>query len=121
MAVKETARIARRNQRITFQKRTVVVDKYKNHTSTWEDYFTCSAYASTYEATEDESAVTTEERSVTFEVRFCPELSSVTSTGFQIVFHGDEYNIESVDLMNYQYHTIRFLCRRNKRKETANG
>lgn len=117
MAVNETARIARRNQRITFQKRTVVVDKYANHTSTWEDYFSCSAYASTYEAAEDVSEVTTEERTVTFEVRYCPELSGVTSTNYRIIFEGDQYDIESVDMMNYQYKTLKFKAKRVKREE----
>lgn len=116
MVLTGTGRIARRNARITVQKRTVLVDKYQNHTSAWEDYFTCSAYASTYEAAEDVSEVTTEERSVTFEMRFCPELAAVTSTEYRILFNGSQYNIESVDMMNYQNRTIRFITRRVKRE-----
>lgn len=117
MAILDTARIARRNTRITFQKRTVEIDKYHNHLSSWTDYFECSAYASTYAADESEGEVTTEEKSVTFETRYCPELSTVTSTEFRILFNGDEYNIESVDLMNYQNRTIKFTCHKNARKE----
>lgn len=118
MAVTETGRIARRNARITFQKRIVVVDSYHNHLSTWDDYFTCSAYASTYAASEESSTVTTEERQITFETRWCPELADITSTNFRIIFNEDQYNIESVDMMNYQYQTIKFTCRREKRKES---
>lgn len=118
MAIAETGRIARRTARVTFQKRTVVADKYQNHTSSWEDYFSCFAYADTYAASEDEAEVTTEERQVTFETRYCPELADVTSTGYRIIFRDDQYNIESVDMMNYQNRTLRFTCRREKRKES---
>ena len=41
MAVKGlngTARIARKNERITFQKNAVTVDRYGNHMSVWTDY-----------------------------------------------------------------------------------
>lgn len=115
MPVTQTGRIARRNERITFQRNEVYSDKYKNRLQQWTDYFTCSAYASTYAAQEEGDAVISEERSVTFECRWCPELAAVTSTEFRILFHGDRYNILSVDPMNYQRQAIRFTCRREKR------
>ena len=104
--------IARFNERITIQKNTVVIDKYKNHKNVWEDYFSCYSYPSTYQAEEDESVVTTEERSITFEVRYCSELAGITSTEYRVVFHGDNYDIESIDMMNYQRKTIRLKCRK---------
>ena len=107
--------IARYNQRITFQKNTITTDEYRNHIQEWTDYFTCCAYANTYVAHEDGEKVISEERSVTFEIRYCPELAAVTSTGYRIIFDGDAYNIESVDMMNYQGKEIRFTCRREKR------
>ncbi|MBQ9399518.1 MAG: head-tail adaptor protein, partial [Bacteroidales bacterium] len=82
--------------RITFQQNAVYSDKYKNRLQQWTDYFTCSAYASTYAAQEDGDEVISEEKSVTFECRWCPELDVVTSTGFRVLFHGDHYNILSV-------------------------
>ena len=115
------ARIARKNVRITFQKNTVSSDQYQNRVRTWEDYFSCYAYASTYEAKESGDVVPAEERSITFETRYCPELAVVTATGYRIVFHEEQYDILSVDPMNYQNQAIRFSCRREKRQEVGNG
>ena len=115
MEITQTGRIARKNVRITFQRNEVYSDRYKNRLQQWTDYFSCFAYASTYAAQEDGDTVTSEERSVTFEARWCPELASVTSTGFRVLFEGDAYNILSVDMMNYQRQAIRFTCRKEKR------
>ena len=52
--------IARMNERITIEKNTVVVDKIGNHVNTWEEYFSCYTYASTYEAQESGDEVTEE-------------------------------------------------------------
>ena len=81
-----SARIARRNVRITFQKNAVAPDAYMNRVRTWTDYFTCFAYASTFNEQESGNEVTYEERQVTFECRYCPELAPVTSTGYRILF-----------------------------------
>ena len=108
-------KIGRMNERITFQKNEIVTDQYKNRVPVWSDYFSCYAYASTYTANEDGDAVTSEERNVTFQVRYCSELADVTSTGYRILFHGEAYNILSVDRMNYQKQEIRFACRKEKR------
>ena len=53
--------------------------------------------------------------SVTFSVRYCRETAAVTSTGYRVHFHGDIYNILSIDPMNYQRKEIRFICRREAR------
>ena len=115
MVLTKTARIARRNERITFQKNSITVDRYKNHVQEWADYFSCYAYPNTYTTQEGGDAVTSEERSITFHVRYCSELAEVTSTGYRIVFRGEKYNIISVDMMNYQKQEIRFSCRKEKR------
>ena len=107
--------IAAMRVRITFQKNAVTVDKYGNHKNGWTDYFSCWAYASTYTANEDGDVVVSEEESITFQVRYCPELAAVTSTGYRILFHDTVYNIRSVDRMNYQKQEIRFACRKEKR------
>lgn len=115
MPVTPSGRIARKNVRITFQRNAVYSDKYKNRLQQWADYFSCFAYASTYAAHEDGEEVTHEERSITFSCRWCPELAAVSSTGFRVVFNGENYNILSVDPMNYQKREIQFTCRREKR------
>ena len=108
-------KIGRMNERITFQKNEIVTDQYKNRVPVWSDYFSCWAYASTYTAGEDGNVVISEEESITFQVRYCPELAAVTSTGYRILFHGAVYNIRSVDRMNYQKQELQFACRKEKR------
>ena len=115
MAQVKEKKIAEKNERITFQKNEVMVDRYKNHTSLWSDYFDVWAYASTYIANEKEDALTSDERRIAFHVRWCSELSVVTSDGWRILFRGEVYNILSVDLMNYQKREIRFSCRKEQR------
>ena len=70
-----------------------MVDKVGNHVNTWEEYFSCYTYASTYEGKESGDEVTEENRSVTFSVRYCRETAAVTSNGYRVNFHGDLYNI----------------------------
>lgn len=107
--------IARMNERITFQKNSVAVDAVGNHRNVWEDYFSCFTYASTYAANESEGEVSAEQRSVTFCCRYCSELACVSSTGYRILFGGDIYNIQSVDMMNYQREELRFHAVREVR------
>ena len=116
--MKDTVRITRKNVRIMFQKSEAVVDQYKNHINRWRDYFLCFAYANTYSAQENGDEVTYENRSITFEKRYCPELAAVTSTNYRILFNNEAYNITSVDMMNYQNKSIKFVCQREKRQDT---
>ena len=108
--------IARFGERITFQKNTAYMDRYGNHKNAWEDYFTCHAYVSTWQKEETEGPATNEERSVTFEVRWCSELAGLSSDHYQVVFRGEAYNIQSVDFMNYQKKTIRLKAERTIRR-----
>lgn len=111
--------ISKLNERIVIEKNAVIVDAVGNHKNTWTEYFSCHAYASTYQAEEKEEATVTEERSVNFTVRWCSETSAVTSTGFRVRFRGEAYDIESVDLMNYRKREVRLKCRREKHKSGA--
>ena len=106
--------IARLNERIMIQKCSVAVDRYRNHLAEWTDYFSCHAYASTYTKEEGTGVATTDERSISFEIRYCSEVSDLTSTEYRVIFHGDVYNIASVDMMNYQRKSIKLLCRKER-------
>ena len=108
--------IEKLNERITIEKSTVVTDKVGNHRNTWEDYFTCFAYASTYQAQEEEGEVTAEQKSVVFTVRWCSETRGLTSTGYRIRFREQLYNIETVDPMNYQKKILKIHCRLERRQ-----
>ena len=108
--------IEKLSERIVIQTNSVSMDQYGNHVPQWVDYFSCSAYASTFIKAENEnSAVPTDERLITFEVRYCSELRNITSTGYRVLFHGEAYNIESVDMMNWQKKMIHLKCRKEKR------
>ena len=109
-------KIARFNERIMIQKNEVVTDKYGNHKNSWTDFYTCFAYASTYQYDkENEAATTTEERTINFEVRYCGELKDLDSTHFRVAFHGDSYDIQMVDFMNYPKKTTRIVCKLQKK------
>ena len=109
--------IARFNERLTIQKNVVTVDEYKNHLNIWTDYFSCYTYASTFQSDrEREEAVTSEERTISFEVRYCTDLQDLDSTHYRVVFHGDQYDIQTVDFMNYQKKVIRIMCKLAKKE-----
>ena len=104
------------NERITIQQSKHMTDKVGNHRTAWVDYYTCFAYASTYEAQEDEGEVTAEQKSVVFRVRWCSEVNKLTSTGFRVLFRGELYDITSVEPMNYNKKTIKLHCRLERRQ-----
>ena len=105
-------KIARFNERITFQKNVATVDKYQNHVNVWTDYFYCYTYASTYQLDREEGGtVIREDQTITFEVRYCSELKTLDSIHFRVLFHDDVYNIQNVDMMNYQRKTIKVRCK----------
>ena len=108
--------ISKLNERITIEKNAVVTDAIGNHKNTWTHYFSCYAYASTYQAEEKESEVSSEERSVTFTVRWCSETRGLTSTGYRIRFREQLYDIESIDPMNFQKKTLKIHCRLERRQ-----
>lgn len=107
--------IEKLNERITFQHHEVIVDEYGNHRKDWVDYFTCSTYASTFAKDESPDVVTTDQRQITFQCRYCSELAPVTSTSYRAVFHDEIYDIVSVDPMNYQRKMIHFKCQKVQR------
>ena len=114
--------IARLSERITFQKNVAVVDKYRNHINTWKDYYTCHAYACTYQTDrEDGNPVIREDQTISFEVRYCSELKELDSIHFRVLFHGDVYNIQSVDMMNYQHKSIKVKCKLESARNLAAG
>ena len=108
--------IERMNERIIIQKNTAVADRYGNRKAVWTDYFTCWSYASTYQYDREKEAVITEqEQTVIFEARYCSELKNLDSTHYRILFHGETYDIQSVDMMNYQRKTLRIRTQKEAR------
>ena len=107
--------IERMNEKIIIQHNEASTDQWLNHYLLWTDYFTCWAYASTQAKDEQPNVTTTDQRGITFEVRFCSELEGITSDSYRVIFHDEIYNIESVDMMNWMRKTIKLKCRKVER------
>ena len=92
-----------------------MTDRYGNHKPEWTDYYSCRAYAITYIHDETETATISDERTITFEVRYCSELVNITSIGFRVIFHDAVYDIDSVDMMNWKRKTVKLKCRKESK------
>lgn len=91
--------IAAMRVRVTFQKNTVIVDKYGNHKTGWADYFSCWATVGTSSGSESSGVVINPEESLDFTCRYCSELADVESTKYRIIAEGRTYNITYVNPM----------------------
>ncbi len=110
--------IARLSERITIEKNETHMDAVGNHINEWTEYFSCAAYAAatTYQQREQEKAGTiVGENGLVFTVRYCSELKDLDSTHYRVIFHGDAYNITSVDMMNYDHKSIKIACEQERR------
>ena len=97
--------------RITIQKNETVTDKYGNHKSVWQDYFTCwaTAVTSSLSSQEEESAGhTLEEDRLDITVRWSSETAAVDSKGFRIMLGERIYNILGIDDMAYKRKSRKF-------------
>lgn len=114
--------IAAMRVRVTFQKKTVIVDKYGNHKNDWTDYFSCWATAGsnttmtgTGTGSESSGVVIRSEESLAFTCRWCSELAAVESTKYRIICDGKTYNIIYVNPMGYKKNVLKFNCELEKK------
>ena len=110
--------IAAMNERIMFQRHIVNVDDIGNHINTWSDYFTCwaSVKSSKLNVNEkDEAAQTLEQERLDFTIRYCSQVSEITSTEYRIIFRERIYNIDRVDKGDFKKEMLKisaYLVRR---------
>lgn len=109
--------IAAMRVRVTFQKNTIVSDKYGNRKQTWADYFSCYATAGsnnsisgTGTGSESTGVVIRSEESIAFTCRWCEALAAVESTKYRIVCEGKTYNITYVNPMGFKRNSVKFSC-----------
>ena len=91
--------------RITIQRNDTVRDKYGNHKSVWQDYFSCWATAVTsgLSTKEEESAGhTAEEDRLDLTVRWSSETAVVNSKQYRVLISDRIYNILSIDEMGFK-------------------
>lgn len=95
-------------ERITIQKSTVKKDKIGNHTLTWEDAYSCAAYANNLSGDEYWSArQVNAEAELDFIVRHCSEISELDTEHYRILFHERIYNISFIDNVQYKNKSVK--------------
>ena len=108
--------VARLSERIVIQENTATVDRVGNHINTWADYISCHAKKSAEAPKEDtEAGVVWDDSNIDFTIRWCEKTSSVTSTGFRVLFRSSIYEISGVDHMNFKRKAVKLHCRRVER------
>lgn len=107
------------NERIMFQKSSVVTDNIGNHKNVWSDYYSCFATISDStgksNAEETEAGHTSDTSDISFTVRYCKKVMAVTVTEFRILWRGSIYNIQKTDHLNMKKHALKFRCEKAER------
>lgn len=104
------------NRRITIQKHTTRVDAIGNHTSAWEDYYSCSAYVNLASGREYGFAPeTVSEDTLTFVVRWCRKLAQLNSKEYRICFEGRPYDIIVADDVQFRHEKLKLTAKRTPR------
>ena len=104
--------------RITIQCNSTVVDRIGNHTSAWEDFFSCWATATTSgkRAEETQNAgYTQEDDRLDITVRWSSETAAVNSKQYRVMLDGRVYDILGIDEMGFRHNSRKFLCRLSER------
>ena len=104
--------------RITIQKNTTVVDGIGNHTSAWEDYFSCWATATTSGKSAEETmdvGHTLESDRLDFTVRWSTETAAVNSKQYRVLLGDRIYDILGIDDMGFKRNSRKFLTRLTER------
>jgi len=90
--------IGKMNKRIMIQKQTVTIDAEGNHTSVWQDYFSCYAAVNGVSQRDYWNARQQhEENTVTFRMRCCSALKLLNTVDYRIVCSGLIYDITGID------------------------
>lgn len=107
------------NEKMTFQKNTVVTDAIGNHKTDWEDFYTCHATigGEGMANSKEKEAVGTivEDVGMTVTIRYCQKASEIGSTTHRIIFRDEIYDITNVDHMNFKKKCLKFSCRKVRR------
>ena len=107
------------NEKVTFQKNTVITDSIGNHKNGWEDFYICHAtiggegMASSKE--KEEAGTIVEDVGMTETIRYCKKASEIGSTTHRIIFKGEIYDITNVDHTNFKKKCLKFSCRKVRR------
>ncbi len=102
--------------RITIQQNSTKIDAIGNHSSEWQDYFSCWATTSTGGGNETEEAGhTVEGDTLSFTVRWSSETAAVNSKQYRILLGDRIYNITGIDDMGFRHNSRKFQTRLRER------
>ena len=105
-------------RRIKIEKHETIVDKIGNRTSGWNTYHECYAYVNQTSASEyGVSPERISEESVTFIVRWCEKLRSMSSKEYRIKFSNATYNIVGIDDVQLKHEKLRILTEKEVRED----
>ena len=95
-------------ERIIFQKSTAKKDKNGNRVLSWENMYSCAAYANNLSGTEYWAAAQTNAQTdMYFTVRYCGELKDLDTEKYRILFREEAYNITFIDNIQYANKTLK--------------
>ena len=107
------------NEKVIFQKCSVVKDGIGNHRNEWTGDYCCFAtiggegLASSREA--ETAGTVVEDVGMTVTVRYCKKTAGMRSVTHRILFRDQVYDIVSVDHLNYKKECLKFTCRKVRR------
>ena len=102
--------------KIIIQKSTVTADAIGNRVTAWPEYYSGYAYVNNLSGSEYyEAAQTQSQETVMFVLRYHRLLESIDSKNYRVVFRGHNYNITSVDNVQYKNETIKLRCLKESR------
>lgn len=93
---------------VVIEKRGYTEDEIGNQASVREEYYRGYAYMNNLSGTEYwEAAQTQAQNTVMFILRFHPLLGAMNTKEYRLVHRGREYNITSIDNVQYKNETIK--------------
>ena len=111
--------IALMNEKVIFQKCSVVKDGIGNHRNEWTEDYCCFAtiggegLASSREA--ETAGTVVEDVGMTVTVRYCKKTAGIRSVTHRILFPDHGYDIVKVDHLIYNIWWLKFTCRKVRR------
>lgn len=99
-------------ERIVIEKSEYAEDEVGNQIAIWMEYYKGYAYMNNLSGSEYWAAAQTQsENTVMFIMRYRPLLGSVRSKGYRLLHNGLEYNIISIDNVQYKNETIKIRAK----------
>ncbi len=95
-------------ERVVIKKASITEDEIGNQKTIWADYFKGHAYMNNLSGSEYwEAAQTKAQNNVVFIFRYHRMLEQINTREYQLVHNGREYNISSIDNVQYKNETIK--------------